>query len=145
MLRSPAGGTNVELSRFLRPDHVPGPAAAMPNQLGLRNVCFEVDRRDGLLNWRSVIIHGWFEELHGEEASRALTLFFERASASRTRKGPSKRPSEFCGRQPVGPAPSGSASSASRTNVAGVTPCSRAAEYRKGLKLEPGCRQACVT
>jgi catechol 2,3-dioxygenase-like lactoylglutathione lyase family enzyme len=43
MLRPPDGGTRLELSSFVRPDHVPGSPAAMANELGLRNVCFEVD------------------------------------------------------------------------------------------------------
>ena len=42
MLRSPDGGTGIELSSFVRPDHEPGSPAAMANELGLRNVCFEV-------------------------------------------------------------------------------------------------------
>ena len=42
MLRSPDGG-RLELARFIRPDHVPGSPAAMANELGLRNVCFEVE------------------------------------------------------------------------------------------------------
>ena len=43
MLRPPDGGTRIELSSSLRPDHEPGSPAAMANELGLRNVCFEVD------------------------------------------------------------------------------------------------------
>jgi catechol 2,3-dioxygenase-like lactoylglutathione lyase family enzyme len=43
MLRLPDGETRLELSRFVRPDHVPGSPDAMANELGLRNVCFEVD------------------------------------------------------------------------------------------------------
>jgi catechol 2,3-dioxygenase-like lactoylglutathione lyase family enzyme len=43
MLRPPDGGTRLELSRFVRPDHEPGTPDAMANVLGLRNVCFEVD------------------------------------------------------------------------------------------------------
>jgi catechol 2,3-dioxygenase-like lactoylglutathione lyase family enzyme len=43
MLRPPDGGTGVELSSFVRPDHEPGSPAAMANELGLRNVAFEVD------------------------------------------------------------------------------------------------------
>lgn len=43
MLRPPDGGTLLELSRFVRPDPVPGSPAAMANEPGLRNVCFEVD------------------------------------------------------------------------------------------------------
>ncbi len=42
-LRPPGGGTGLELSRFIRPDHEPGSPDAMSNELGLRNVCFEVD------------------------------------------------------------------------------------------------------
>jgi len=43
MLRPPDGGTRVELSSFVRPDHEPGLPTAMANELGLRNVAFEVD------------------------------------------------------------------------------------------------------
>src|SRR4029077_18443089 len=43
MLRPPDGGTRLELSSFIRPDHQPGLPAAMANELGLRNVAFEVD------------------------------------------------------------------------------------------------------
>ena len=43
MLRPPDGGTGLELSSFVRPDHQPGSPAAMANELGLRNVAFEVD------------------------------------------------------------------------------------------------------
>ena len=42
MLRPPGGGTAVELSRFIRPDHDPGSPTAMANALGLRSVAFEV-------------------------------------------------------------------------------------------------------
>jgi catechol 2,3-dioxygenase-like lactoylglutathione lyase family enzyme len=43
MLRPPGGGSRIELARFVRPDHKPGSPTAMANELGLRNVCFEVD------------------------------------------------------------------------------------------------------
>ena len=43
MLRPPDGGTRLELSSFVRPDHEPGSPTAMANELGLRNVAFEVD------------------------------------------------------------------------------------------------------
>jgi catechol 2,3-dioxygenase-like lactoylglutathione lyase family enzyme len=43
MLRLPGGGTRLELSSFVRPDHQPGSPTAMANELGLRNVAFEVD------------------------------------------------------------------------------------------------------
>ncbi|WP_166345714.1 VOC family protein [Phytoactinopolyspora limicola] len=42
MLKSPGGGTRLELSSFITPDHVPGSPAPMANELGLRNVSFEV-------------------------------------------------------------------------------------------------------
>src|SRR5262249_32229989 len=43
MLRPPGGGTALELSTFVRPDHEPGSPTAMANELGLRSVAFEVD------------------------------------------------------------------------------------------------------
>ncbi len=43
MLRTPGGGTGLELSSFVRPDPVQGSPAAMANELGLRSVAFEVD------------------------------------------------------------------------------------------------------
>src|SRR5664280_2484446 len=43
MLRPPDGSTRLELSSFVRPAHQPGSPAAMANELGLRNVAFEVD------------------------------------------------------------------------------------------------------
>jgi catechol 2,3-dioxygenase-like lactoylglutathione lyase family enzyme len=42
MLRPPDDGARLELSRFVRPDFVPGSPDAMANELGLRNVTFEV-------------------------------------------------------------------------------------------------------
>jgi catechol 2,3-dioxygenase-like lactoylglutathione lyase family enzyme len=42
MLKTPEG-QRLELARFVRPDHVPGSPDAMANELGLRNVSFEVD------------------------------------------------------------------------------------------------------
>jgi catechol 2,3-dioxygenase-like lactoylglutathione lyase family enzyme len=42
-LRPPGGGTGLELSSFTRPNHEPGSPAAMSTELGLRNVMFEVD------------------------------------------------------------------------------------------------------
>jgi catechol 2,3-dioxygenase-like lactoylglutathione lyase family enzyme len=43
MLRPPDGGSRLELASVITPDHVPGTPTAMPNELGLRNVSFEVD------------------------------------------------------------------------------------------------------
>jgi catechol 2,3-dioxygenase-like lactoylglutathione lyase family enzyme len=42
MLRPPDGGTGLELSSFVRPDHEPGSPTAMAKELGLRSVAFEV-------------------------------------------------------------------------------------------------------
>ena len=39
----PGGGTNLELSSFVSPDHEPGSPDAMSTELGLRNISFEVD------------------------------------------------------------------------------------------------------
>jgi catechol 2,3-dioxygenase-like lactoylglutathione lyase family enzyme len=50
MLRLPDGGTSLELSSFVRPDHEPGSPAAMSNELGLRNVCFQVDNLQGIVD-----------------------------------------------------------------------------------------------
>ena len=50
VLRPPDGGTGLELSRFIRPDHEPGSPDPMPNELGLRNVTFEVDDLQAILD-----------------------------------------------------------------------------------------------
>ena len=50
MLRPPGGGTGLELSRFIRPNHEPGSPDPMPNELGLRNVTFEVDELEAILD-----------------------------------------------------------------------------------------------
>jgi catechol 2,3-dioxygenase-like lactoylglutathione lyase family enzyme len=42
-LRPPGGGPGLELSSFVSPEHEPGSPTAMANELGLRNVSFEVD------------------------------------------------------------------------------------------------------
>ena len=47
MLRPPDDGTRLELSSFVRPDHTPGSPEAMANELGLRNVAFEVEDLPG--------------------------------------------------------------------------------------------------
>jgi len=43
VLRPPGDGPGLELSSFVSPDHEPGSRTAMANELGLRNVAFEVD------------------------------------------------------------------------------------------------------
>jgi catechol 2,3-dioxygenase-like lactoylglutathione lyase family enzyme len=50
VLRPPDGGTGLELSSFIRPDHEPGSPDPMPNELGLRNVTFEVDDLQAILD-----------------------------------------------------------------------------------------------
>jgi catechol 2,3-dioxygenase-like lactoylglutathione lyase family enzyme len=50
MLRAPGDGTALELSSFVRPDHLPGSPAAPANELGLRNVAFEVDDLQAVLD-----------------------------------------------------------------------------------------------
>lgn len=42
MLRPPGGGCALELASFVRPDHTPGSPTALANEVGLRNVCFEI-------------------------------------------------------------------------------------------------------
>ena len=43
MLVTPDGHARMELARWVHPDAVEGNPTAMANELGLRNVCFEVD------------------------------------------------------------------------------------------------------
>jgi catechol 2,3-dioxygenase-like lactoylglutathione lyase family enzyme len=50
VLRPPGGGTGLELSRFIRPEHVPGSPDPVPQELGLRNVTFEVDDLQAILD-----------------------------------------------------------------------------------------------
>lgn len=49
MLRPPGGGGNLELASFETPDNLPGRPAAMANEVGLRNVSFEVGDLDAAL------------------------------------------------------------------------------------------------
>lgn len=42
MLSVPGADTMLELSSFVRPEHEPGSPTAMANELGVRNVAFEV-------------------------------------------------------------------------------------------------------
>ncbi|NED96616.1 VOC family protein [Phytoactinopolyspora alkaliphila] len=57
MLKSPGGGTRLELASFVTPDHVPGSPAAMANELGLRNVSFEVGDLQAAID--TVAAHGY--------------------------------------------------------------------------------------
>ena len=49
-LRAPGGDAWIELAAFIQPDHVPGSPAAMANVLGLRNVAFEVDDLQAIID-----------------------------------------------------------------------------------------------
>ena len=58
MLGPPDGGTRLELSSFVRPDSTPGSPAAMANELGLRNVAFEVDDLQATVDWAAAEGYG---------------------------------------------------------------------------------------
>ena len=58
MLKPPDDGTRVELSSFVRPDSVPGSPDAMANELGLRNVAFEVDDLHATVDWAAAEGYG---------------------------------------------------------------------------------------
>src|ERR671920_1075498 len=51
MLKPPDDGARLELARFVRPDSVLGSPTAMANELGLRNVSFEVDDLQAAVDW----------------------------------------------------------------------------------------------
>src|ERR1700744_114647 len=58
MLKTPDDGNRLELSSFVRPDSVPGSPAAMANELGLRNVAFEVNDLQAAVNWAATAGYG---------------------------------------------------------------------------------------
>ena len=58
MLRPPDGGTRLELSSFARPDHLPGSPAAPANELGLRNVAFDVHDLQAAVDWAAADGYG---------------------------------------------------------------------------------------
>src|SRR5215469_12431809 len=58
MLTPPGGGTRLELSSFVRPGSVPGSPAAMANELGLRNVAFEVSDLRAAVDWAAAEGYG---------------------------------------------------------------------------------------
>jgi catechol 2,3-dioxygenase-like lactoylglutathione lyase family enzyme len=59
MLKPPDDGTRLELSSFVRPDSVPGSPAAMANELGLRNVAFEVNDLQAAVDWAATEATDW--------------------------------------------------------------------------------------
>jgi len=58
MLKPPDDGTRLELSSFMRPDSVLGSPAAMANELGLRNVAFEVSDLRAAVDWAATEGYG---------------------------------------------------------------------------------------
>ena len=58
MPKPPDDGTRLELSRFVRPDSVPGSPTAMANELGLRNVAFEVNDLQAAVDWAATEGYG---------------------------------------------------------------------------------------
>ena len=58
MLKPPGDGTRLELSSFVRPACVPGSPAAMANELGLRNVAFEVNDLQAAVDWAATEGYG---------------------------------------------------------------------------------------
>lgn len=51
MLKAPDDGARLEVARFVRPDSLPGSPNAMANELGLRNVSFEVGDLQAAVDW----------------------------------------------------------------------------------------------
>jgi catechol 2,3-dioxygenase-like lactoylglutathione lyase family enzyme len=58
MLKPPDDGARLELASFIRPDHLPGSPAAPANELGLRNVSFEVDDLRAAVDWAATEGYG---------------------------------------------------------------------------------------
>ncbi len=59
MLKPPDDGTRLELSSFVRPESVPGSPDAMANELGLRNVAFEVNDLQAAVDWAATEATDW--------------------------------------------------------------------------------------
>jgi catechol 2,3-dioxygenase-like lactoylglutathione lyase family enzyme len=58
LLKPPGDGTRLELSSFVRPGSVPGSPAAMADELGLRNVAFEVNDLQAAVDWAATEGYG---------------------------------------------------------------------------------------
>ena len=56
--KPPGDGTRLELSSFVQPGSVPGSPAAMANELGLRNVAFEVNDLQAAVDWAATEVYG---------------------------------------------------------------------------------------
>jgi uncharacterized protein len=51
-------------------------------------ICFQIDQRSGLSDWQSVIAWGTFEELHGDDATRAMDMLLDRLLPLLAGEGP---------------------------------------------------------
>jgi hypothetical protein len=89
MLRPPGGGTGIELSSFVRPDHEPGSPVAMANELGLRSVVFEVDDLQAAVDGLAANGSGLVGGIASTRTSGAWpTCAGQRGSSSRWPSGP---------------------------------------------------------
>ena len=87
MLKLPDDGTRLGLSSFVRPDSVPGSQAAMANELGLRNVAFEVNDLQAAVDWAATEGYGLVEQHRRASAPRPVRGYTEsryECSARRT-------------------------------------------------------------
>src|SRR6266540_293775 len=84
MLKPPDDGTRLELSSFVRPESVPGSPDAMANELGLRNVAFEVNDLQAAVDWAATEATDW-------SVASASTRVFGGWPTSGGRKGSSSR------------------------------------------------------
>ncbi len=73
MLRPPGGGTGLELSSFIRPDHEPGSPSAMSTEVGLRNVMFEVDDLQAIVDRLAADGYGLIGGIGQYEDMRRMT------------------------------------------------------------------------
>ena len=85
MLKPPDDGTRLELSSFVRPDSVPGSPAAMANELGLRNVAFEVNDLQAAVDWAAAEGYGLVGGIVASASTRVLSGW----PTSKGRKGSS--------------------------------------------------------
>ena len=83
MLRAPDGGTRLELSSFVRPDQRHGSPTVMANELGLRNVAFEVDDLQAVVDRLAADGYG----LVGDIGDRPERLIVEARQSIRRRAG----------------------------------------------------------
>jgi catechol 2,3-dioxygenase-like lactoylglutathione lyase family enzyme len=124
MLRPPDGGTGLELSSFIRPNHEPGSPDAMANELGLRNVAFEVD------NLQARLSIGW---LRTATAWSAASVSTSTSGAWRTCAGrresscpwPSESTDPRASKPQASAGPHSCGAPATRSVMTSVTTCQR--------------------